>query len=477
MRSEYPQRLRWAVRRWFWIPLLCALAGALVAHEIAARRTPQYDAFALLSLGNPSIIKDALGIGEGIPLENQLAAIPEQIHRRKTARRASRLLRPEIRMTPSDILSHTKAEVDSSRGLIVVAGRQGEPIDAARLANAMARSYLQLERADLRRIHRTRVELQRLVRRRLREARTAPEKAIPIASIQQRIDRLRLIEAARPRSVTLEQAAAAPTEPSGAPPRLVAFAGGTLGLLGGLVLVGWMVARDRRAFRPQALAKRLSTKVVAEVPRSPRLRERSRFDGLGEREAAPFLGTIAWFRYGASGVGRGSIAVASSPLGRAGGNTAWYLAAAAASTGARTLLLEVGDGAGGSTGGGQQDTINVSDPTSVARALEVARVDETEPGVSVDVVSVGAASAGSAEIEIVSRLVAGLESSYEIVVIETPLPSRAAAAIPFVLAADRVLLVCQSGRFHPEDVDYLESTLVRAGITPSGIIASGYEKG
>lgn len=476
MRSEHPQRLPRAVRRWFWVPLLCALTGALAAHEIAAQRAPQYDAFALLSLGDPSVIKDALGIPEGIPLENQLAAVPDQIHRRKTARRAARLLRPQLRMTPAGILAHTKAEIDSSRGLIVVAGRQSDPDDAARLANALARSYLLLERADLERIRSTRVELQRHVRRRLRKARTAPDEAIPIAAIQNRIDRLQLIEAARPRSVTLEQAAAAPGEPSGASPRIVALAGGTLGLLAGSILVGLLVMRDRRTLRPEALAERLSTKVIAEAPISPRLRERSRFDELDELEAAPFLGTIAWFRYGGSGVGRGSIAVASASPGRAGGDSAWYLAAAAASTGARTLLVEVADGPRRPTGEARAGAIDLSDPTSVARALEYARAIETERGVSADVVAVGASDVEVVDVEVVARLIAGLESSYEVVVIETPLPSRAAAAIPFLLAADRVLLAWRSHELDRGDVDYLESTLSRAGIAPSGIIARGHEE-
>lgn len=476
MRGEHPQRLPRAVRQWFWVPLLCALVGALAAHEIATRRTPQYDAFALLGLGDPSVIKDALGIPEGIPLENQLASIPDQIHRRKTARRASRLLRPGLRMTPAGILAHTKAEIDSSRGLIVVAGRQSDPDDAARLANAVARSYLLLERADLRRIRRTRLELQRQVRRGLRKARTAPDEAAAIPAIQNRIDRLQLIEAARPRAVTLEQAAAAPGEPSGSSPRIVALAGGTLGLLAGSILVGWLVVRDRRALRPEALAERLSTKLIAEVPASPRLRERSRFDELDELEAAPFLGTIAWFRYGGSGVGHGSIAVASASLERGGDDTAWYLAAAAASTGARTLLVEVGDGPRRPTGEARAGAIDVSDPTSVARALEYTRAVETEPGAGADVVAIGAANVESTDAGVVARLLAGLESSYEVVVIETPLPSRAAAAIPFLLAADRVLLVCRSRALDPGEVGYLESTLARTGIAPSGIIARGYEK-
>ncbi len=43
---------------------------------MATRQAPEYDATAFLRIGDPAVVKDALGIGQGTPILNQPAATP-----------------------------------------------------------------------------------------------------------------------------------------------------------------------------------------------------------------------------------------------------------------------------------------------------------------------------------------------------------------------------------------------------------------
>ena len=277
-----------AVRRRFWIPLLCAFVAGAGSYAVVAHSPPKYDAAAFLRVGDPHVLKDALGIPEGTPIENALVAIPARVHRPETARRAAELLKGDLELTPADVLAQTKSTIDGSRGLVVVGARADTPIDAARIANAMADAYLQLgPRQDLRRIHQVRVRLQGLARRQATRASADPEAAINLPALQDRIDHLRTIEAVRPESVTLD-AAAGPPAATGISPREISLLGAVLGLLIGVAAVALTSYRSDRIGDPRELAFLLQAPVLSEIPETRRLQKRTPLAELEPEERWPF---------------------------------------------------------------------------------------------------------------------------------------------------------------------------------------------
>ena len=243
-----------ALRRQLWVPLLCAVLAAVGAHLVATRQAPEYDATAFLRIGDPAVVKDALGIGQGTPILNQLAATPAEVHQRRTARRAADLLEPDLRLTPAEILATTKASVDGSRALVAVSARADDPEDAARIANSMARAYLDVgPRRDLRRIRRARVQLERLARTRSRSATENLGALSGLAALQERIDHLRIIGAVHPQGVTLAQAAGPPLTPSGPSATMIALLGAAVGFVVGVAIVPLRSSFRKRRFQEARL--------------------------------------------------------------------------------------------------------------------------------------------------------------------------------------------------------------------------------
>ena len=426
--------------------MLCALAAGVGSHLLATHSPPQYDAAALLRVGDPHVIKDALGIAEGTPIENALVAIPAQVHQRRTARRAAELLTPDLRLTPAQVLAHTKASIDGSRGLVAVGARAESPLDAARIANAMAKAYLQLgPRGDLRRVHRARLRLERLARRQARRARTNPKAAINLPALEERIDHLRVIEAVRPESATLAQAAGPPAAPSGVSPRLISLLGAAAGLLVGIAVVALGSYRSGGIGDPRKLAFLLQAPLLSEVPQTRGLRRRAPLAQLEPDERRPFRQLVTRLRHSPSRQRARSVAVTSPAEGNGASTTAWYFAATAAAEGARTLLL-------------QTERARSSAPGADG-AFDVMAV---EPG------------NGTAP-DAVASLLATRGSSYDVVIVEAPPPSRVAAAIPFVLGAGGVVVVCRAGQASREQVEDLRTTLDELGVSPLGVVAVGFD--
>ena len=433
-----------AVRRRFWIPLLCAFVAGAGSYAVAAHSPPKYDAAAFLRLGDPHVLKDALGIPEGTPIENALVAIPARVHRPETARRAAELLKGDLELTPAEVLAQTKSTIDGGRGLVVVGARADTPVDAARLANAMTDAYLQLgPRQDLRRIHRVRVRLQGLARRQATHASSDPEAAINLSALQDRIDHLRAIEAVRPESVTLDAAAGPPAATTGISPREISLLGAVLGLLIGVAAVALTSYRSDGIGDPRELAFLLQAPVLSEIPETRKLQRRTPLAELEPEERWPFRQILNRLDEPTNGGSARSLAVTSPAEGNGASTTAWYLAAIVADDGARTLLLR---------------TEPYDSMTSGANGAFDVAVAERGNGL--------ARRPGG---PLSSR-----ERGYDAIIIEAPAASRAAAAIPLMLDASRVVVVCRAGLASREQVENLRNTFDELGISPLGVVAVGF---
>ena len=72
------------------------------------------------------------------------------------------------------------------------------------------------------------------------------------------------------------------------------------------------------------------------------------------------------------------------------------------------------------------------------------------------------------------RPLSSRERGYDAIIIEAPAPSRAAGAIPLVLDASRVVVVCRAGLASREQVEDLRNTFDELGISLLGVVAVGF---
>ena len=208
------------------------------------------------------------------PIQNVLAEIPPQVHQRGIARRAARSLGSDPSLTPDQLLAATSVSVDQQSGLIRVTATASDPDAAARIANALAREYVDLRQArDLARIHGARVELQRIAEARAQSGSGDPTAASDLSSLTDRIEQLRLTEQLRPESVALTRPATPPSSRSGVAPWLIGAAGALLGFLIGIGILALRAQADQRIYSLRDLERALGAPVLDSHSAHPRAGE------------------------------------------------------------------------------------------------------------------------------------------------------------------------------------------------------------
>ncbi len=439
------------LRQLWWIPLACAAVLGAATFALASLGGRDYEAEALLQVNNANLPQEIVGVGSDSPkpIQNVLAEIPPQVHQRGIARRAARSLGSDPSLTPDQLLAATSVSVDQQSGLIRVTATASDPDAAARIANALAREYVDLRQArDLARIHGARVELQRIAEARAQSGSGDPTAASDLSSLTDRIEQLRLTEQLRPESVALTRPATPPSSRSGVAPWLIGGAGALLGLLIGIGILALRAQADQRIYSLRDLERALGAPVLTRIPLTRALEKRSPLSQLSPREGEPFRLLLALLRHGADSEGARSVALTSASVNEGKSTTAWYLAATAAAGGARTLLLETdearpsGIGSNGEgTRGGLRGLLAGDNLAEVVTPVDV------DDGHQLDVVAPGTQN-GAGQVpgaDEVARTLERLRDAYDLIVVETPPLPLAANAVPFVRAADGVVAVCRKG--------------------------------
>lgn len=476
-----------ALQQLWWIPLVCAAVLGAGAFAVASLGARNYEATALLQVNNANLPEEIIGIGDTAsakPIQNVLAEIPPQVHQRSVAERAARSLDGNPSLTADQLLADTSASVDQQSGLINVKGSASAPDDAARIANALSRVYVDSRQAaDLQRIHAARLELERIAKARAKSGSGDPTAASDLSALSNRIEQLRLTEQLRPASVALTSPATPPAGRSGISPWLAGCAGALLGLLIGLGIIALRGQADRRIYSPRDLERALGAPVLARIPVTRALRTRSPIARLTPREAEPFRLLLALLQHVPAAEGGPSVALTSASADEGKSTTAWYLAATAAAAGLRTVLLEADEARpsvissnGEGTGGGLLALL-------LGRNLdEVVTPVKIDDGHQLDVVSARTQNGKLPlfDADDVGRTLERLREQYDLIVIETPPLPIGANAVPFVLAADSVIAVCRKGVVDRESAADLFETIeaLRAPRPPLlGVAAIGFGRG
>jgi polysaccharide biosynthesis transport protein len=466
-----------ALRQRWWLVALTCLAAAAIAYGLTARNPAVYTATALLKFSDTDI-EDQIA-GNSFTSRNTDEAGATNVvlvSRRPVAAEASRRLGGAL--NPDELLKRLSITHEDLTSIVKISADDDNPERAAKIANVYAKTYADIDRADLqRRLKQARAVVARQLALLPPSQRSGPQGQ----ALAERQTELALLSDTQAGRVDIVQAATPPEEPSSSSPLRNALLAGLLGLVLGLALVALREQGDRRVRTETDLERAYGVPILASLPRSRALRAGHQFLGdLPAADAEVFRLLQAQLRYSNELGEVGSVVVTSATNSEGKTTSAWGLAAAAAATGSRVLLIEadmrrptIAERYGLE---GEEGLIDVLEGQLELR--EAVQEVEVASGRDLHVVVAGPSSVNPADLAQSARvreLMRAATEAYELVVIDTPPLSVVSDAIPFAKLADGVIVVSQNARVTPKQIARLRDQLRSLDTRLIGIVANGFD--
>jgi capsular exopolysaccharide synthesis family protein len=480
------------LRRRALLVVLCAVALAGAAYGLSKHQTKRYTATASLVFDNSQLNLQAAGLqvvgsgGSQQPLQQtdlKLTQLGDM------AQKTAALLGHGL--TAQQVRSELKVSPEGESNIVDVSATASAPALAAQIANTYARQFVsEQQNAN----HRYYSAALALVDKQL--AASSPRQRLSPAglALQTRAQSLAVLAEMQSGTVQIAQEASIPTAPSSPKITENAVMGGVLGLILGLGLAFLLERLDRRIREPKDLEAIYRLPLLGVVPQSKALSRASAAEGAGapaasSAEAEAFHLIRAHLRYFNVDRELRALMVASAAPGDGKTTVARHLAAAAARMGSRVLLVEadlrrptLARQLGLGPGPGLADVLIGA--VSLAAAKRTIDLDEPLPGRpatrSFDVLLAGAAPPNPGEL-IESRAMEGLlalaNSTYELVVIDTPPLTAVSDAFPLLHKVDGVIVVGRVGHNRRDVAERLHETLASMNAPMLGVVANGLKAG
>ncbi|MBJ7332789.1 MAG: hypothetical protein JHC95_23035, partial [Solirubrobacteraceae bacterium] len=439
-----------------WIPLLSGILVGGLAFLILNSRDKTYETCSYLRVNSGPVDQAILGLPAAQkPITNIIGETAAEIEQYRVAQRAVEFLQLKPFANANQILKVVEAEPDQNSGLITVCAKGRTPSEAQRIANSMARAYVDINRArsqaNLRAARRELVRLQRTrvsaVRRQARRGEAGTAAVDSIQETQDQIERLTLAEKINTDSVVVAKPAKLPEGPSGIPPWTIGILGFIIGAALGGALIAVREQNDKRIRTRRQLERIVGAPVLASIRSKGTLKQRLPLDGLTRKEAEPFRLLFAKLRNSTGAEHLETLVIASIDDDGASGSVSWYLSATAAAAGARVLLMEADTDRPSAVDNGEGRPAGVSDILSGRNRLdEVVYHVAADARHAVNIVSPGERN-GGAHLRGghgIQDLIAQAHAEHDLVLIDTP-PVVDADAVPFVRNAQGAVLVYRHG--------------------------------
>jgi tyrosine-protein kinase len=482
--SETPQPAgvlaytRIARRRAVLILLTAVLVGA-VAMGVSTLQAKRYEATAAL-LFRPAqagqALADSRAAGVASDPYRDAATNVELVSLPEIARRAA----GPLRSTTDDVAHHIRVQAKGQSDVVEIVADAPRAGVAQRLANTYASTFIgfrrETDRAGI-------LETQRLVDRKRAELAPAERNGPRGRSLADRSDQLAVLASLQTGNAELVQSATLPSSPASPRPLRNGVLGAILGLVVGFVLAVARERLDRRLRDDEEIEGVAALPVLGRIANARSLKRTGRA-ALADLE--PFRLLHANLRYRNVQQPIRSVLVTSPATEDGKSVVAANLAAAAASVGARALLIEadfhrpvmarryeldpsvgLSSVAAGHVALGkavQEVEVDVGDD-GAAFAMQVL-VAGTPPRSAADLLGSGG----------MARLLHQDTYGYDLVVIDTPPMAMVADAAPLVRDVDCVLLVARPGHTPARALRRLREQLADLGPSLLALVIDGIEE-
>lgn len=467
------------LRRRLWLLVVAVVAAIGAALFYSAQQPEQYESTAVLLFRQ--VLLDVQLTGDPLLVPSSDATVESAtnvglVSQENVRIAAAARLGPGY--TADELEKQVQIEPQRKSNLVGIQATAGSAKAAAKIANAMAQSYLDI--ANQQNVARINAAANR-VRSRINGQVLPPEER---TSLRAALVKLTVLSSLGPQYVHLVQAAVAPTKRSAPKPLRNALIGGVIGLVIGLALMFGVELADRRLRLPEELERETGLPLLATVPASPRLRRpllgRVPDDGATE----PFHQLASHLRHAAGDREIRSVLLVSAGAGAGTTTVALHLATVAAEGFAEpVLLLEANlrrPGLGRLLGLASDRGLG-SLATAGRTSEPVIQTVDLDPGAGSDgdgalaVLLAGPSvenAAGLLESDAVRDLVRSSRERYELTVVDAPPLLLVADAIPLAKAVDAVVVVVRLGADTGPEVRRLCTELSRLGIAPLGVVAN-----
>ena len=400
----------------------------------------------------------------------------------------------DLGMTTQAVVSQVTISEEGQADLITVDAEDPDPVRAAEIANTLAKQYVAFRRqADRQTIDRAK----NLIERQLE----ATEPGTPQeGALRERLDELTVFGALQTGNAELVQQATVPTSVSSPQTTRNVVLGAVLGLLFGFGLAVFLDRLDRRVREPQEAGELIGRPVLGLVHESGSLKSLSTpFGELPVPDADAFRSIRSNLHYFNVDQEIGSVLVTSPLPGDGKSTIAWNLAAAAATSGERVLLIEADLRRPSLAQGipGLRPEAGLSEVLSeqlgelaqaplagmamghtLARAVVAVPVATPANGdvpTSIDVLFAGSLPPNPSDLiesDRMAELIMLADELYDFVVVDTPPASLVADAVPLVNQVDGVVVVVRLASSTKHSVERLRDQLDNLNAPTLGVVVN-----